>query len=113
MQFAIEDSRRVSTFDPETGERATVGASLDDWADWLLAASDERGARSFATRWQDTHGALGHDERLLPRTFFVLGGGYDEDNLTVEDAVTSMRVRGPFAQQIHALPDGVPIRFDT
>jgi hypothetical protein len=113
VQFAIEDGRRVSTFDPETGERTTIGASLDDWADWLLAAPDERGAYSFATRWQDTHGPLGHDERLLPRVFFVLGGGYDDDNLLVRDAVTGMRVRGPIARQIHALPDGASISLQT
>ena len=113
VQFAIEDRRRVSRFDPETGDRTTIGASLDDWADWLLAAPEERGARSFAKRWQDTHGPLGHDKRLVPRTFFVLGGGYDEDNLIVKDAVTCMRVRGPIARQVHDLPDGVPIRVDT
>jgi hypothetical protein len=113
VQFAIEDGHRVSTFDPETGDRATIGTSLNEWADWLLAAPDERGARSFAKRWQSVHGPLTDDERLLPRTLFVLGGGYDESNLVVRDAVTCMRVRGPIAQQIHDLPDGVPIHLDT
>lgn len=113
VQFAIEDGRRVCTFDPETGDRLPVAASLDDWAEWLLAAPDERGVRSFAKHWQDRHGALGHDERLLPRTLFVLGGEYEEDNLVVQDAVTCMRVRGPFARQLHDLPDGIPIRLDS
>lgn len=100
VQFAIEDGRRVRVFDPETGERTTIGAGLDDWAEWLLAEPDERGARAFAKRWQDTHRVLDHDERLLPRTLFVLGGGYDYDNLIAEDAVTCMRVRGPIAQRL-------------
>lgn len=113
VQFAIEDGRRVSVFDPETGDRTTIGASLDDWADWLLADPDVRGARSFARRWQDIYGALGHDERLLPRTLFVLGGEYTDANLVVEDSVTCMRVRGPIARRIHDLPDGVPIRLQT
>lgn len=113
VQFAFEEGRRVSTFDPETGARTTIGACLDEWADWLLAAPDERGVRSFAKRWQDKHGALTHDERLLPRKFFVLGGEYHEENLVVEDAVTCMRVRGPIARQIHALPDGAPISLRT
>ncbi|WP_163505263.1 SMI1/KNR4 family protein [Fodinicola acaciae] len=113
VQFAIEDNSRVCTFDPETGEREVFGGSLEDWADWLLADPDERGAYSFATHWQDTHGALDHDQRLLPRTLFVLGGSYDDDNLVAEDAVTCMLVRGPIASQIHDLPDGATIRFDA
>lgn len=113
VQFAIEGGRRVSTFDPETGERQTVGECLDDWADWLLFKPDERGTRSFATGWQDHHGPLGHDERLLPRTLFVLGGEYTEDNLVVSDAAEAMRVRGPIAKQLHDLPDGAAVRFTS
>ncbi len=109
VQFAIEGGRRVSTFDPETGELRTIGESLDDWAEWLLAKPDQRGARSFATRWQDDHGPLGHDDRLLPMTPFVLGGEYTDENLVVRDAVTAMRARGPVAQQIHSLPEGATI----
>lgn len=113
VQFAIEGGRRVSTFDPETGELRTIGESLDDWAEWLLTKPDQRGTRSFATRWQDEHGPLGHDDRLLPRTLFVLGGEYTDDNLVVCDAVTAMRVRGPIARQIHGLPDGATISLRT
>ncbi|MEV8442645.1 SMI1/KNR4 family protein [Actinosynnema sp. NPDC051121] len=111
VQFAIEGGRRVSAFDPETGERRTIGGSLDDWAEWLLAEPDKRGTRSFAGRWQDEHGPLGHDDRLLPRTLFVLGGEYTDDNLVVCDAVTAMRVRGPVARQVHGLRDGTTIRL--
>jgi hypothetical protein len=111
VQFAIEEGRRVSTFDPETGDRHTVGETLDDWAEWLLAKPDERGARALATAWQKGRGALGHDERLLPRTWFVLGGEYTEDNLMTSDAVTAMRARGPIARQLHTLADGAEVRF--
>jgi hypothetical protein len=113
VQFAIEDGSRVCRFDPETGGRETIGAVLDDWAAWLLADPEVRAARSFAAHWQETHGPLGHDERLLPRTFFVLGGAYEQDNLVVSDAAAAMRVRGPIAQQIHRLPDGSEIEIDV
>ncbi|MGC7097362.1 SMI1/KNR4 family protein [Amycolatopsis lurida] len=113
VQFAIEEGRRVVTFDPETGERETVGPDLDSWAGWLLEQPDVHGARSFATLWQDTHGALGHDERLLPVKPFVLGGEYDLGNLVVRDAVTAMRIRGQLARQLRDLPDGTPISFIT
>jgi hypothetical protein len=112
-QFAIEENQRICTFDAETGEREAIGASLDDWADWLLADPDVRGARSFAKQWQDTHGALDHNERLLPRQFFVMGGTYEDDNLEVTDATTGMLVRGPIARQIHDLPDGATIHLDV
>lgn len=105
VQFAVEDNRRVTAFDPETGERTTIGETLDDWAEWLLAEPDERGAHAFATAWQDRHGALDHDQRLLPRQLFVLGGTYDDDNLLVRDAVTCMRTRGPIARRLHDAPD--------
>lgn len=113
VQFAIEDGLRVATFDPETGDRRTIGESLGDWAAWLLARPDERGLRSFATAWQNLHGPLDHGERLLPRRSFIFGGEYAEDNLTVSDAVTAMRVRGPVAQQVHDLPDGAPVTLGT
>lgn len=113
MQFAIEEGLRIATFDPETGDRHTIGEHLDDWADWLLAKPDERGLRAFATAWQDLHGPLDHGQRLLPRRSFIFGGEYTEDNLEISDAVTAMRVRGPVAQQVHDLPDGAPVTLAT
>ncbi|MFF5987020.1 DUF2625 family protein [Prauserella flavalba] len=113
VQFAIEDDRRVVSFDPETGERTPIGAGLGDWAAWLLEDPDPRGAGPLARLWQDTHGALGHDERLLPLTPFVLGGEYGPGNLVVRDAVTAMRIRGPIARQLNELPEGTPISFTT
>ncbi|PXY25872.1 SMI1/KNR4 family protein [Prauserella sp. PE36] len=113
VQFAIEDDRRVVSFDPETGERTAIGAGLGDWATWLLEDPGPRGAGPLARLWQDTHGALGHDERLLPLTPFVLGGAYGLDNLVARDAVTAMRSRGAIARQLHELPDGTPISFTT
>jgi hypothetical protein len=113
VQFAIEDGQRVSTFDPETGERQTIGERLEDWADWLLAKPDERGVHSFATSWQHEHGALDHGERLLPKRPFIFGVEYTADNLVVSDAVTAMRVRGPIARQVYDLPDGAAVTLAT
>ncbi len=93
-------------FDPEAAERTILGDSLDDGALWLLADPDVRGARAFATSWQDRHGALAHDQRLIPWRLFALGGIYEDDNLTVKEAAQCMRIRGSLAQTLHALPDG-------
>jgi hypothetical protein len=114
VQFAVEKATgNVVSFDPELGTRTVLGRSLDDWARWLLEDPDVNGAYGLATRWQDEHRALEHDERLVPLQFFVLGGGYDDDNLKPEQSVTAMRARGPIARQLHDLPDGTKIRFDV
>ncbi|WP_205660948.1 SMI1/KNR4 family protein [Amycolatopsis vastitatis] len=110
-QFAISDNREVVVFDPETAERTPIGASLDEWAAWLLEDPAVRGAHQFATAWQDEHGALGHDQRLIPLQLFTMGGAYDFDNLVAKDAVTCMRIRGPLAQTIHELPDGAQVHL--
>ncbi|GAA3791377.1 hypothetical protein [Amycolatopsis tucumanensis] len=107
-QFAIEDRRRVVVFDAETAERTSIGTTLDEWAAWLLHDPDVNGTHRYATAWQDEHGALEHNQRLIPWQLFSLGGSYDFDNVTVKDA-ECMRVRGPFAHRIHELPDGAQI----
>jgi len=111
VQFAIDGGGQVVTLDPETGQRSALGTSLDEWAAWLLAEPDERGAATFARAWQDTFGPLTPEQRFIPRQFFVTGGTYDLANLIVQDAAASMRIRGPIARQVHDLPDGAHISF--
>lgn len=113
QQFAVEDRTRIVAFDPETAHREPLGNSLADWAAWLLNEPDVNGTRRYATAWQHAHGALDHDQRLLPWQLFTLGGSYDFDNITAKDAVDCMRIRGPYAQKIHDLPDGAQITLMT
>lgn len=112
-QFAVLDNRQVVAFDPETGERTALGATLADWAAWLLADPDVNGTYRIATAWQEENGALDHDQRLVPWRFFVLGGGYELANLVAKPAVECMRIRGPIARQVHDLPDGAQIRLSV
>jgi len=111
VQFAIVDNARVLRFDPETARQTELGDSLADWAAWLLADPDVRGTHHFATAWQDQHGPLDHHQRLIPLRFFALGGDYSFDNLVVKDAEECMRIRGPVAQRVHALPDSAHLRM--
>jgi hypothetical protein len=110
VQFAITD-QRVVTVDPETGTRTDLGDSLESWAAWLLKDPDTNGCRAFATAWQDTHGPLEHHQRLIPWQFFVLGGTYDEANLTAKDSATAMRIRGPVAQTVGVLPEAAELHL--
>ncbi|GAA2679233.1 SMI1/KNR4 family protein [Streptomyces lunalinharesii] len=105
-QFALDNEGHVVRFDPETAESTILGDSLEQWAQWLLADPDVNGTHAFATSWQDHHGPLSHDQRLIPLRFFTLGGTYEDDNLAVKEAAQCMRIRGPLAQTLHALPDG-------
>ncbi len=111
VQFAIDGGGQVVTMDPETGQRSALGTSLDEWAAWLSADPDDRGAATFAKAWQDKFGPLTPDQRLIPRQFFVTGGSYDFANLMVQDATVAMRIRGPIARQVHDLPDGAHVSF--
>jgi hypothetical protein len=69
----------VVTFDPETGEREVIGSSLEDWAEQLLADFDVVTGHSLAQAWQRSFGPLPLGERLIPKTPFVLGGGFEFD----------------------------------
>ncbi|WP_181923678.1 SMI1/KNR4 family protein [Streptomyces inhibens] len=113
VQFALDNDAQVVRFDPETAERTALGDTLEDWARWLLADPDVRGAHAFATSWQDRHGALAHDQRLIPLRFFTLGGAYEDDNLAVKDAAQCMRIRGPLAQTLYRLPDGANFQMTS
>ncbi|MEU9119342.1 hypothetical protein AB0C96_05685 [Streptomyces sp. NPDC048506] len=88
-----------------------LGASLEAWAGWLLSDPDVNGVNSFAHAFQKENGALEPNERLIPLQFFVTGGAYDFDNLSVKDAAVAMRIRGPIAQKTHNAPEGATIRF--
>ncbi|MFD2422399.1 SMI1/KNR4 family protein [Amycolatopsis pigmentata] len=110
-QFAIDNRHTVVVFDPETAERIPIGESLEAWAAWLWEDPDVNGTRAYATAWQDEHGALTPDQRLIPLRFFILGGSYDFDNVAVKDARTCMRIRGPIAQTINQSADRTVLYF--
>ncbi|MEB8342679.1 SMI1/KNR4 family protein [Streptomyces endophyticus] len=112
-QFGIIDGAKVVTLNPESAELTELGTSLNDWAQWLLDDPDVNGTASFAYAYQKANGALDPAERLVPRRFFVAGGGYDFDNFKAVDAATAMRIRGPIAQQVFDLPDGATLRLPS
>lgn len=111
-QFAVLHGHVVAV-NPETAGVEPIGPSLESWAAWLLDDPAVNATAGLAKAWQDEHGPLRPEERLVPLRFFVLGGGYELDNLVAKDAVTAMRIRGPIAQQLDGLPDGAQIRLGS
>lgn len=108
-QFAVDHDHHIVLFDPETADRTVIGQSLEDWAVWVWDDPAVRAAAPLARLWQDTHGPLELDQRLLPRQLFVLGGAYELDNLKAVEAATAMRIRGPIAAQLRDTQDGTNI----
>ncbi|PPK92212.1 hypothetical protein CLV92_11674 [Kineococcus xinjiangensis] len=111
-QFLIpEDGESVATLDPETGDVEVIAASLEHWAEALLADWNYMTGHSLAHAWQERHGRLIPGQRLLPKLPFVVGGRHELDNLHAIDATKGMNFRGEMAVQISALPEGAPIRL--
>lgn len=109
-QFCIK-SNCVWQFDPETGERVSMGASLDEWAKRLLSDYEMLTGYPLAHAWQEVNGVIPEGMRLVPRTPFVLKGEFALSNLVLMESERSMRVRGNLARQIKGLPDGAQISF--
>ncbi len=99
----------VCGFDPETAEHEPIAGDLDGWATAVLAGPEELVGSAFAFDWQERHGRLEPDERLVPLLPFVLGGEYDDANLEPRDALKALRERAALARVIAKLPDGAEV----
>jgi hypothetical protein len=109
-QFALRGDE-VVTFEPETGDVTWLAADLDGWTDRLLEDYRLLTGQPLGHDWQASRGPLPAGERLLPERPFVLGGGYDVENLYALDATEGMRLRGKLAVQLRDLPEGAKVRF--
>ncbi len=108
-QFSLREGR-VERMNAETGQVSEIAASLEGWAELLLADFEAEAGYPLARDWQKEHGPLPEGFRLVPRKPFVIGGAYEVGNLIAKDEVAAMRMRGRFASQIRDLPDGAKIR---
>ena len=107
-QFAIQHGGIVR-FKPETGDVEAIADSLDGWADAILQEPEVETGYPVALNWTATYGAFANNQRLIPKTFFVIGGGYELENFYAFDCAESLRLRAEFAIQISELPDGQAI----
>lgn len=101
----------VCGFDPETAEHEPIADDLDGWASAVLAEPEELVGSAFAFDWQERHGRLESDERLVPLLPFVLGGEYDDANLEPRDALQALRERAALARVVATLPEGAEIEW--
>ena len=103
----------VYSFDPETARLQKIASSLEGWAKELLSDYNLWTGCSIAREWQQTHGALVSQVRLMPKIPFVCGGQFELSNLVSIDAVKGMRSRASLARQIVDLPDGAQVEFEV
>lgn len=101
----------VCAFDPETAEHEPIAGDLDGWANAVLAEPEELVGSAFAFDWQERHGRLEPNERLVPLLPFALGGEYDDANLEPRDALQGLRERAALARVIATLPEGAEIEW--
>jgi hypothetical protein len=109
-QFVIHE-RKVSVFEPETGDLEFLANSLEEWAARLLLDYNQMTGHAVAHNWQSVHGPLPPRHRLMAKTPFVLGGNSSPQNLVAMDSVRIMKNLGNLAHQLHDLPDGMQVKF--
>lgn len=107
-QFGIRDDSIVG-FDPETGEISRICNTLPQWAECIMANTNEMLGVTLAHDWQITRERLKPGRRLCPKVPFVLGGGYSVDNLAQVVETDGMLFRGFISRKIANLPDGATV----
>jgi hypothetical protein len=109
-QFCIVNDA-VFRFDPETGDKELLAATVDEWAGVLLAEHETQTGWPLAHEWQQRFGVLRPQTRLVPKLPFVLGGEFTVTNLHSLNSVEAMRFYAEVAVQIRDAPDGAKIQL--
>jgi hypothetical protein len=99
-QYAFDLANHcVVEFDPETGQKTFVGSGLKEWADEIFDDFGVTGWEPLVKSYQEIHGPLAADQRLVPIRAFADGGEYELENLAASGSLKAMRSRGAAALQ--------------
>jgi hypothetical protein len=101
----------VLRFHSETGQTVFMAASIEGWADAILANHRGETGWPFVHEWIAKNGPLPDGKRLMPKTPFFLGGEYKIENLWAGDSVEGMRLKGDLAIQTRHVPEGTQVRL--
>jgi len=108
-QFCLS-AEGIVRFESETGRRAFIAPTIEDWAGTTLGSYAQQTGWILASRWQAENGPIPAGKRLMPRTPFFLGGAYSPSNLWVGDSLEGMRFKADLALQTRNLRDGAQVR---
>ena len=78
----------VIEFDPEDGAKVFAGSDLQEWGGEIFETFGVIGSEPLVKSFQEAHGPLAPDRRLVPIRAILDGGEYELDNLR---AVASRR----------------------
>jgi hypothetical protein len=104
-QFGLSP-RGVIRLNPESGQVEVHSSSLAEWADKILADYDYESGWSLGKKWQEQNGPIAPGFRLLGKKPFVLGGGFQTQNLITVEMFDAMEKLGKLFGQIKDIPDG-------
>lgn len=110
FQFAV-DPGGVHLFNPETAQLERMAASVEEWADQILANFNELTGYTLAQSWQSRNGPLKPGFRLAPSVPFILGGRYEVADLKEQRDLELARIRAHVHAQIKDLPDGAQVKI--
>jgi hypothetical protein len=105
-QFGIDANECVILFDVETGEVSRIAHGVDEWIQLILEDQDFMTGCSLFKNWCRAGNSLLWGQRLVPRVPFVLGGGYEVDNLIAMTDLQAINFRASLARQLRHLADG-------
>lgn len=109
-QYRIVDEA-VFCWNPETGEQEPTGMTFGDWLARVRSDPGSEVPTWLLDDWQAAHGPLSPGDHLAPLVPFVLGGGYEVENLHATPGVADLRWRAQLAVQLQDLPDGTDVRL--
>jgi hypothetical protein len=101
---------RVAT---ETGALDETWASLDAWAEEVIANPEEILGEELLQNWSARFGQLQPGYRLTPKMPFIFGGTYELDNIVAMPIGDILQFRAEIARQVKDLPDGARVLIDT
>lgn len=96
----------------ETTERFFISETIDKWAEAVLDDPEEYLNTFFMREWVFKHGDVPVGFRLAPKTPFVLGGEYSEENFTVLPEAELAHLKSQVAFRVKNVPDGGHLKID-
>lgn len=103
----------IFIFNPEDGRMFFMAKTFTEWCRLIVDQYEKYSAHELGRSWQLIHGPISGLTTLVPKKLFILGGGFDVDNLVLLDSVVAMRVLGPIALHLNNLPDGAKVSIEV
>ena len=102
----------VRKLNPEDGELTTLSsASAAAFAEAMIRDWEIETGAPLAADWRAEKGPLTGMQRLVPRAPFLLGGGFEVENLVSLPAAAALSILGEMKEQVAGVPNGTGVRL--